>query len=129
MNIISIIALCIVTTIICKLFDKTNKEYGLFISLFTIAIILFFAIKLISPITARIEELFVLANVSNEYFRIVLKAIGICYLTQLGCDYCKDSGENALASELEIVGKFSLLIISLPLFDNIVNIVKELLLT
>ncbi len=128
MDIISILGLCITVTLICKLFEKNNKEYSLFISIITLSMVLFFAVTMISPITSKIQEILNLADVSNEYFNIVLKAIGVCYLTQLGCDYCKDAGENALSSELELAGKISLLLIALPLFDNIVAIVQDLLL-
>lgn len=127
MNIIGIIGLCLIVTIICKVFERSNREYSFLIMLISIAFILLFTVSYISPIMSKIREVFALTEVSNEYLTIMCKAIGMCYLTQLGCDYCKDANENALCSELEIAGKVSLLIIALPLFSNLIDIVKELL--
>lgn len=127
MNIIGIVGLCLVVTVICKIFEKTNKEYSFIIMLMTMAFILLLTIKYISPLISKITEVFALTGVSNEYLNIICKALGICYLTQLGCDYCKDANENSLSSILEIAGKVSLLIIALPLFSNLIDIVKELL--
>lgn len=127
MNIVGITGLCIVVTVICKFYDKTNKEYTFILSLVTVVFILLLSISFINPIISEVRNIFNIANVSSEYLDVIFKSIGICYLTQLGCDYCKDAGENALAGELEIAGKISLLIIALPLFSAIIEIVKDLL--
>jgi len=127
MNIITITGLCIVSTIICKLFDRNNKEYSFLIALGTVAFILLMIISYLHPVISAIESLFTLTGISKDYLEIIFKAIGICYITQLGCDYCKDAGENAFASELELAGKVSLLIISLPLFTQLIEIVKKLI--
>ena len=127
MNIVAITGLCIVATIVIKLFDKTNKEYGLVIGLATAGFILLLAISYLSPIVSAIENLFDISGVPKNYLEIIFKSIGICYLTQLGCDYCKDANENVLASELELAGKISLLIIALPLFSELVDIIKRII--
>ena len=127
MNIIAITGLCIVATIIIKFFDRTNKEYGMLMVLATVSFILLMIISYISPVISVIDDLFTLSGISKDYLEIIFKAIGICYLTQLGCDYCKDANESVIASELELAGKISLLIISLPLFSELIEIVKKIL--
>jgi len=127
MNIIAITGICIVSTIICKFYDRNNKEYSYLVALATVSIILLMIVSYINPIISAVEDLFSLTGISKGYLEIIFKAIGICYLTQLGCDYCKDAGENAFASELELAGKVSLLIIALPLFTELIEIVKTLI--
>lgn len=127
MNIISITGLCIITTIICKLLDRNSKEYTYLIVLGSVSFILLMVISYLTPVISAVESLFNITGISEEYLQIIFKAIGICYLTQLGCDFCKDSGESALASELELAGKIALLIIALPLFSDLLNIVKQLI--
>lgn len=127
MNIIAITGLCLVATIIIKLFDKINKEYGFLIILGTTCFILLMIISYLSPIISQIENLFTMSGISKGYLEIIFKALGICYLTQLGCDFCKDANENVLASELELAGKVSLLIIALPLFSELIEIIKKII--
>lgn len=127
MNIITIVGLCLVATIICKLLERYHKEYAILITIGTVGITLILVISFISPILDKIEDLFNASGVPNEYLEIIFKAIGICYITQLGCDCCKDANENAIASELELAGKLALLIIALPLFSALTDIVKELI--
>ncbi len=63
----------------------------------------------------------------NSYLGVVFKCLGICFVTQLGCDICRDSGENALASQLELAGKAAVLISALPLFTAAAETVRVLL--
>ena len=41
------------------------------------------------------------------YLTILFKSLGICYIVQLASDYCKDCGENALASQVTLAGKLA----------------------
>lgn len=127
MNIVGIIILCIVVTVVCKLFEKGHKEYSYILLLITAFFILFLTISYITPVISKIQDVFSLTQVNEKYLTIIFKAIGICYITQLGCDYCKDANENALCSELEIAGKIALLVIAMPLFSVLIDIIKELL--
>ena len=67
MNIIAITGLCIVATIIIKIFDRVNKEYGLLIIIGTVSFILLMIISYINPVISEIEKLFALSGVSEKY--------------------------------------------------------------
>ena len=67
------------------------------------------------------------AGADEEYLTVLFKALGICYITQFACDICKDSGENALATQAELAGKISLMVIALPLFESLADIVAKLI--
>lgn len=127
MNIVSITGLCIVATIIVKLFEKYKNEYKFLIILGTSAFILFVIISCLAPVVSEIEELFNMSGVSKTYLEIIFKAIGICYIAQLGYDFCKDANENAIATQVELAGKVALLIVALPLFKELVVIIKKII--
>lgn len=67
------------------------------------------------------------AAVGGGYLLTVFKCLGICFVTQLGCDICRDCGENALASQLELAGRVAVLISALPLFTAAAETVRLLL--
>lgn len=127
MNIVSITGLCIVATIIIKLFEKNKSEYKFLVILGTAGFILFVIISCLAPVITEVEELFALSDVPKSYLEIIFKGIGICYITQLGYDFCKDAYENALATQVELAGKIALLIIALPLFKELVEIIKKII--
>lgn len=62
------------------------------------------------------------ASINNEYTKAIIKTLGVCYVTQLASDSCRDAGQSAIASKVELCGKVFIVIISLPLFENLIDI-------
>lgn len=126
MKIISVAGICIVASAMCRLFANEGREYALYIRLAAAAAIMSMIIIFVSPIAETVRSIYDRAGAEEEYLTILFKALGICYVTQFACDVCRDSGENALASQAELAGKISLLILALPLFDSLADIVANL---
>ena len=83
---------------------------------------------LISQLFSTIKSLFNTSGIDNTYIKILIKSLGVVYLTQFTIDYCRDCGENAIATQVMLAGKVALVIISLPLFNAFIDMVKGLLL-
>ena len=126
MKIVSIAGICIVASVMCKLFANDGKEYALYIKLAAAAAVMSMIILFVSPIAETVRNIYDRAGAEEEYLTVLFKALGICYVTQFACDVCRDSGENALATQAELAGKVSLLIIALPLFNSLADIVANL---
>jgi stage III sporulation protein AD len=126
MEIISIAALCIIVTVICKLFDD-RREIALYIKIAAAILILSGVIIYVAPVADTVNTIFDKAGASDTYINILFKALGICYITQFASDICKDSGETALSVQVEIAGKITLLLLSLPLFEALTELVTVLL--
>lgn len=126
-NIVSVAGICITATVLCKLFSSAGSEYSLYVKIAAAAAVMSALILFISPIAETVRSIYERAGADEEYLTILFKALGICYITQFACDICRDSGESALASQAELAGKLSLLILALPLFDSLSEIVSELI--
>ena len=83
------------------------------------ALLLWMILSKISPAISQIRELISAAGISGEYGVILLKTLGVCFLTQLSADSCRDAGEGALAAKVELAGKLFIVILALPLFQQI----------
>ena len=127
LNIVSVAGICIIATVLCKLFSSAGSEYALYIKLAAAAALMSTLILFISPVIETIRGIYERAGADEEYLTILFKSLGICYVTQFACDICRDSGESALASQAELAGKLSLLILALPLFDSLSEIVSGLI--
>ena len=59
---------------------------------------------------------------------VVLKAIGICMVSQFASDICKDSGNLSLSNVVSVFGRISVIIVSMPmikfLFETTIDIIK-----
>lgn len=81
----------------------------------------------LSPLVEFINGLYEKIGADREYINILYKSVGICFLTGLAAGICRDSGENALALNVEAAGRVTLAVMALPLFEKIAEIAAELI--
>ena len=58
---------------------------------------------------------------------LLLKALGIAFLTETAASICRDSGEASLAGWVETAGKLEILLLSFPLIRTVLDTVAALL--
>ena len=127
MNIISIMAVGIIGTILTIVVKQYKPEFAIFASIITVVIILSYIIGAVLPIISGINSLLNKTTISFGHLSILIKTIGICYLTQFICDICKDSGQTAISNMIEIAGKVAICIVSLPLFRDIISTIENMI--
>lgn len=126
-EIMSVAGLCITASLLCRVIGKYNREQAVITSIAVITAVLAGVFLIISPVISVILNIFDRSGIENENIQIIFKALGISYITQLTGDICRDCGESSIASSAETAGKIMLVIISLPLFQELVSIVNGLL--
>lgn len=127
MSVFSIIGIALIGVIMSLLLKNHLSTYALIVTLLTGIIILFWCIVNIIPVIDKLQYLIEEINMPNEYGMIIFKSIGLTFIIQLISDICKDAGETAISSKLELMGKIAILLISLPLFEKILSVVLEML--
>lgn len=127
MSVFSIIGIALIGVIMSLLLKNHLSTYALMVTLLTGIIILFWCIVNIIPVIDKLQYLIEETNMPNEYGMIIFKSIGLTFIVQLISDICKDAGETAISSKLELMGKIAILLISLPLFEKIISVVLEML--
>lgn len=81
----------------------------------------------VQPAFSEINRLMSGTNINTEYISILIKSLGICFIVQLASDACRDAGESAIASKVELAGKFAVLLVALPLFSQVAELVLSLI--
>lgn len=127
MNIISIVAIGAIGSILAVIIKQYKPELAIFTSIITAVIILSYVISIALPIVTELKSMLNNTNISPEYLSILLKSVGICYLTQFVCDICKESGQMAIANKIEIAGRAAICLLSLPLFHDLINIIETII--
>ena len=61
------------------------------------------------------------------YTVILFKALGVALLTQVCADICRESGESGLSAGVELTGKIEILLLSLPLMEELLSTAQKLL--
>lgn len=127
MNIIIIASVALIAAILSLILKQYKPEYSLFISLSAGILIFLSVLAVIRPIMDFIGDLTAQTGLSGIYAEVLIKSLAVCYITQLASDCCNDAGETAIAGKLQIAGKIAILLIALPMFQSLVELVTELI--
>lgn len=127
MDIAMIAGVAVVAAFLAALLRQQRPEYAMAIGLVAgIGVLALVLVKAV-PAFSALRDLLENSALPGEYGLILFKALGVCLLTQLAADACKDAGENALAAKAELAGKVSLLVLALPLFQKIAELAVSLM--
>ncbi len=103
------------------LLRKDRPEYALQIGVVSGIVILFLVIGRISGIIGFIEDLAAKYNIETEYIGVVIRIICVAYIAEFGVQICRDAGENAVASKVELAGKVIIATLSLPVMGALIE--------
>ena len=123
MSIISIVGFALIAGALSVVLRQNRPEYAMTVSIAAGAAILFMILGLALPVVREIEGLASRAELDTVDIAVLLKALGICYIVELAADACRDAGESSLASKIELGGKLSIVILSLPMITRLVELV------
>ena len=126
----TILKLCMLGLLILTSSTVIKQWKADFLPLIRIGAVVLFGSLLIAnakPLLSLVTTLEVGTVASSVHIETILKGLGIVILTQISSDICRDSGEGTLASHIETVGKLELLLLCIPLIEEILATAEKLL--
>ena len=81
-------------------------------------------LKELAPLLASLRRMASVGGLSDGVLSVVLRAAGVCFVTQWAADTCRDAGQTALAGKAELTGRVLLLLITVPLFEQLLALVS-----
>ena len=67
------------------------------------------------------------SGINNNFLDLLLKITGIAFLAEFAINLCKDSGEGAIASKIEMGTKVIIVSMSIPIISSLLEIITKLL--
>ena len=126
MEITKIIGLGIIATVLAVLLKRENPQLALLIAAGTGILSFLWLCRPLGELLLLLRETAAEAGVSAGYFSIVLKVIGIAYLTQFGAQLCADAGEISIAAKIELAGKVFMMTAAAPVLTGLLETVMGL---
>lgn len=127
MEITSLIVLCIAVSLLALSLRQQRPEYAMLLSLACGLFVLFFLVGKMGDIFSQLQDLLTGLSGQSELTEIVLKALGICIVAELGSQCCRDAGETAIATKVELAAKAALVLMSIPIFQTLLEVAGKLL--
>lgn len=124
--VVKAVVIAIAGVLIILLIKRTNPEMSTLLSLAISVGIIILALKVYDELSEVVQLAKLNISISKSYTEPVLKCIGIGITTRLGSDICKDAGQNAVASSVEICGAVCAVFVALPLIKTFIRLIGEL---
>lgn len=114
--------------VFCALLLKKDKpELTVFLVLF---ICLFIALKIfgvLEDISHEMGTFMVYLEEYSYFFSIMMKMVALTYLCELASNICKDYGYSSIGNQIEIVGKLMIIVVGIPVFKAIIEMIEQVL--
>ena len=127
MEIIRIIGIGLIALIIIILLKQYKPEFAIYISLLTGALILLLLVDQLTGIVNLIQSIAGKANINRQILGLLIEITGIAFLSEFAVSICRDSGEGAIASKIELGSKIIIISMSIPIISSLLEIILQIL--
>lgn len=127
MDIIKIIGIGLIALIIIVIVKQYRPEFTIYVSLVAGALILLMVMDKIGGIIDLLTSLSNKTAINNEFLVLLIKITGIAFLTEFAVSICKDSGEAAIASKVDLGGKVIIISMSIPIIASLLETILKIL--
>lgn len=107
------------------LLKQIKTEYFLYVTIALCMVLFFFGFRVFLALTDYWKQLKGLLGENSSYFTTLLKLVGITYICECACGICRDAGMSAVATQIEILGKLTVLLTGIPILLGVLNLIRE----
>ena len=127
MDIVKIGAAGIAGVLLAVLLKHQKSDYAVYVSLAACVFIFYYAVGKLHVITETIETIQGYLTIDAVYMQTLLKIAGITYISEFASAVCRDTGYQAIASQIEIFGKLTILAVSMPVLLSLLETMRGFL--
>lgn len=120
-------AAILLTVILALAVGKQEKDLSVLLSMAVCCLAGAIAVSYLRPVVELVRELGELGEISGGTLEILMKAVGIALVSEIGGTVCSDAGNGSLGKMLQMVGSAAILCLSIPLFRSLLTLIQEIL--
>lgn len=122
------ISIFVIVGVLLGLQFKTDKpQFGMLIGLGLALLVFGFGLDRISGVLTGLLELKDYLGAGAEYLGILVKVLMITYICEFTAGICRDAGYSVVASQVEILGKLSVMLAGISILLAVIGQIKSLL--
>ena len=123
MEIVKIIGVGFVTAIAAILLKSSKPELSFAVTVTGVIVILLFIVDTLQTTLTVFVTIAQVTGVENGLLKVLLKIVGVGYITEFGAGILNDFGSNAIADKVVLGGKITIVLLSLPVLESLLRLV------
>jgi stage III sporulation protein AD len=125
MEILQIAGLGVAAALLAMVVRGSRPEIASLIAMAAGVLVFFLAVSRLQAVVAVMEQLVDKAGLAQDYIKVLLKVVGVAYVSEFAAQTCRDAGEDSLAAKVEMGGKVLVLAMASPVIVALVELVLE----
>ncbi len=125
--IFQLVGIAFITAVAAILLKATKPELSLAVTIAGSIILLLFVFDLLEGSISIFRKIAEMTGIESSLVKAVLKMIGIGYLVEFSAGILSDFGQNSLADKLVFCGKVTILVLAVPILENVLSLIVKLL--
>ena len=122
---IKVIMAALAGVFLAAVLKSVKSEMTMLVAAGVSVLILFYILSGLSVIVEQLKMLQGYIGISGKYIGILVKMIGISYMTQLAADICRDNGQTAVAGQQEVFCKITIAALGMPVVLTLFEVVTK----
>ncbi len=127
MDIFRIIGVAFITAITSLLLKSTKPELSFAVTVTGVIVILLFLVDALKNTLNVFTVISQMTGIENGLLKILLKIVGVGYITEFAAGILNDFGSNAVADKVTLAGKIAIVMLSLPVIESLLTLVQGFL--
>ena len=126
-DIIKIVGVGLISLIIVIIIKQNKPEFAIYVSLIAGTIIIYMILDKFQVIITLLKNISNKSGINSEFLNLLLKITGIALLSEFAINICKDTGEGAIASKIELGSKIIIVSMSIPIISSLLDVILKLI--
>ncbi|MEG0829156.1 MAG: stage III sporulation protein AD [Anaerovoracaceae bacterium] len=127
MEILKIAAIAISGVILAALMKNINKDVSMYVVLATVIVIFVMILDKLTMVFQFLSTIYDDMTYGKEFFPIIIKVLVVAYMSDFTAQICKDAGEGAIGSKVELGGKIIIFYLAMPIILSILELINSIL--
>ena len=127
MSMIQVGLLGIIGIIFAVQLKQEKSEVAIYLCIAITLIIFVGMTDHLEQLVTTLREIGNFVQIQNSYILTLIKMLGITYLAEFSAGLCKDAGYSSIATQIEMFGKLTILVLSLPILLALLRTIQEFL--
>lgn len=124
--IFKLIGIAVIGVVVVTLLKSAKPEFAVFATIATGVVMVITLLSALRDVIISFDTIVEKSGIDDSVFSLVLKIIGIGYLTEYSSSLATDAGCPSIAQKLQFGGKIVIFLMSMSIVASLIDVVSQL---
>ena len=124
---LKIIGISFLTVISVLILKPAKPEIAMIVGVCGSVCTFVYIVDLLQDAFGLFDYIMEITNLDSKLFTLLIKIVGVGYITEFSANLCSDSGSSSMASKIMLAGKLVIFVMSVPIIKSLIELIVGLM--